>query len=232
MSRGQLLIIDTATRTPVVALADEAGTLLGEQRWESRHRHGEELLERIDRLLAEAGTGKSDLVGVVVGTGPGSFTGLRIGLATAKTIAYALAIPVVGISTTVAIAHASEEAGERSDEVVVTLPAGAVDRYEHRVRLTEPLPIETDAPRLVAEPAADADGLIAIDLDAPLVSEAAIERGRQAMEGLAAALARLGAARLTAGEADDLAELVPAYVALPRGIAKAAAEMEWLPDLR
>ena len=84
-----------------------AGKLLGEQRWESRHRHGEELLERIDRLLAEAGARKGDLAGVIVGTGPGSFTGLRIGLATAKTIAYSLGIPVVGVSTTVAIAHAA-----------------------------------------------------------------------------------------------------------------------------
>ncbi len=232
MNPGKLLIIDTATRTPVVAIADEVGMLLGEQRWESRHRHGEELLERIDRLLAEGGTSKSELVGVIVGTGPGSFTGLRIGLATAKTIAYALAIPVVGVSTTVAIANASHDAEDRVQEVVVTLPAGAVDRYEHLVKLAGGQPTETDAPQLVAEPAADSDGLIAIDLDAPLVSEGAIERGRLAMGSLAASLAELGGARLKAGEADDPAELVPAYVALPRGIARAAAEMEWSPDLR
>ncbi len=105
--------------------------MLGEQRWESRHRHGEELLERIDRLLAEGGTSKRELAGVVVGTGPGSFTGLRIGLATAKTIAYSLAIPVVGVSTTVAIAMLRTRPAERVHEVVVTLPAGANDRYVH-----------------------------------------------------------------------------------------------------
>ncbi len=232
MKQGLLLIIDTATRTPVVALADGAGKLLAEQRWESRHRHGEELLARIDRLLAESGARKSDLTGVIVGTGPGSFTGLRIGLATAKTIAYSFSIPVVGVSTTVAIANSAQDAYERVEEVVVTLPAGAVDRYEHRVRLSSPRPIETDAPRLVAEPASATDGLVAIDLDPPLVPEGAIERGKRAMEGLAASLAELGAARLTTGEADDPAELVPAYVALPRGIARAAAEMEWSPDLR
>jgi len=232
MTQQTLLIIDTATRTPVVALADGAGTLLGEQRWESRHRHGEELLERIDRLFYEAGSRKSDLAAVIVGTGPGSFTGLRIGLATAKTIAYSLGIPVVGISTTVAIANAAQDAGDGTQEVVVTLPAGAVDRYEHRVQLSGSRPIEAEAPRLVAEPASETDGLIAIDLDANVVPEKSIERGRRAMEGLAGSIAGLGATRLAAGESDDPAELVPAYVALPRGIAKAAAEMEWSPDLR
>jgi len=232
MTQETLLIVDTATRTPVVALADGAGTLLGEQRWESRHRHGEELLERIDRLLSEAGVRKSALSGVIVGTGPGSFTGLRIGLATAKTIAYSLDVPLVGVSTTIAIAHASRMADQRVQEVVVTLPAGAVDRYEHRVQVSGPRPIEPDAPQLVAVPATDTDDLVAIDLEAPLVPEAAIDRGRSAMEGLAASFAELGGARLAAGEFDDPAELVPAYVALPRGIARAAAEMEWSPDLR
>ncbi len=52
------------------------------------------------------------------------------------------------------------------------------------------------------------------------------------ISGQAAALARLGAAALAAGEIDDPQTLVPAYVALPRGIAAAAQEMKWSPDLR
>jgi len=232
MTGEALLVIDTATRTPVVALADRHGKLLDEQRWESRHRHGEELLDRIDVLVADCGTARSDLGGVIVGTGPGSFTGLRIGLATAKTIAYSLGIRLVGASTSLALADAAWLAEPASKEVVVTLPAGAVDRYEVRIRVGDSGPAQVGTAQLVAGPPSDADWLIAIDLDASLVSDASIARGGRAIDGLAASLAKLGAQRLAGGESDDPAELVPAYVALPRGIARAAAEMEWSPDLR
>jgi tRNA threonylcarbamoyl adenosine modification protein YeaZ len=213
-----ILVIDTSTQTSIVALARTDGALAAEQRWHSRHRHGEELLERIDQLLRDAQIGKAELTAVVVGTGPGSFTGLRIGLATAKTIAYSLDVPIVGIESTVAFAGAIG-----GDSVTVTLPAGASDRYVHRVGG------RTSAPKLVADSKIAADD-VAIDFEqAP---KPAHERGEKALAGLAASLARLGAARLAGGESDDVALLVPAYVALPRGIAKAAAEMEWSPDLR
>ncbi len=213
-----ILVLDTATRTPVVALAQPDGTLVAEQRWTSQHRHGEELLQRVDEILREAGVARRDLSGVVVGTGPGSFTGLRIGLATAKTVAYSLGIPLCGVSTSAALARADGS----TEDVIVTLPAGAADRYVHRVGKV------ADEPQLVAGSDVAATDL-AIDLDA--APPAARRRGEQALAGLASALALLGAARL-ATSADDIERLVPAYVALPRGIAKAAAEMTWSPDLR
>jgi tRNA threonylcarbamoyladenosine biosynthesis protein TsaB len=98
-----ILVIDTATRRPVVALAADDGTLLAQRTWESRHRHGEELLARLDEALAEAGAARQDIAGVVVGAGPGSFTGLRIGLSAARGIALARAIPAVGIPSLLAI---------------------------------------------------------------------------------------------------------------------------------
>jgi tRNA threonylcarbamoyladenosine biosynthesis protein TsaB len=213
-----ILVLDTATRTPVVAVAQPDGTLLAERRWTSRHRHGEELLQRVDEVLAEAGVAKRDLGGIVVGTGPGSFTGLRIGLATAKTIAYALRVPIVGVSSTVALAAATGSA-----DAVVTLPAGASDRYVHRVSSI------ASEPELVAGMDVAAES-VAIDIDdAPAEARA---RGDAALAGLAAALAALGRGRLSEDETDDLEALVPAYVALPRGIARAGAEMTWSPDLR
>src|SRR3954466_5149803 len=121
-----ILILDTSTRMPVVGLAEPSGALVGERRWQSHHRHGEELLQRIDELLREASVSRTDLTAVIVGTGPGSFTGLRIGLATAKTIAYSLEIPIVGVSSTLALAAAAAvRADDEAEEITVTLPAGA-----------------------------------------------------------------------------------------------------------
>jgi tRNA threonylcarbamoyladenosine biosynthesis protein TsaB len=223
MSADRLLIIDTATRTPVVAIAAKNGKVLAESSWTSRHRHGEELLQRIDGVLADARIGRRSITGVVVGTGPGSFTGLRIGLATAKTIAYALGVPVVGVETTRALWFGVAEEVRSNYFATVTLPAGAVDRYVHHVRR------EGSEPEIVAHADIGADA-IAIDLDhAP---EEAKLRGRRALDALASSLAILGSGMLDEGEVDDIETLVPAYVALPRGIAKAAAEMEWSPDLR
>jgi tRNA threonylcarbamoyl adenosine modification protein YeaZ len=223
MVRAMILVLDTSTRTPVVAIATPDGDVVSERRWASHHRHGEELLQNIDELLSEAGIAKRGLRAVVVGTGPGSFTGLRIGLATAKTIAYSLAIPIVGVSSTLALAAAHGSA------VVVTLPAGASDRYVHRFRFDGDAPREMKPPQLTAGMEVEPD-LLAVDIDS--APAAARDRGEQALERVAAALARLGAARLSAGDADDVANLVPAYVAMPRGIARAAVEMEWSPDLR
>ena len=232
MSVRPLLVLDTATRTPVVALADERGELIGERQWQSAHRHSEELLERLDDLLGEAGVERRALAGVVVGTGPGSFTGLRIGLATAKVVAYGVDIPLVGVSTTGALATAARrETG--ADPIAVVLPAGASDSYVHVVTAEG----ELEPPRLVASVAdlAAAVGeatLVAVDIDPGTAEEAAIDIGRRAVAGMAAALAELGARALAEGRTAEPAELVPAYVALPRGIARAAAEMEWSPDLR
>ena len=225
-----ILVLDTATRTPVVALAQPNGTLVGERRWQSHHRHGEELLQRVGELLREANVSRNELTGVIVGTGPGSFTGLRIGLATAKTIAYTLEVPIVGVSSTLALAAAAAAQGADSpDEVTVTLPAGASDRYEHRVRVAGGVATEVEPPQLVAggEIAQDA---VAVDIDNG--PETALSRGAQALAALSAALARIGSQALAKGESADAAQLVPAYVALPRGIAKAVVEMEWSPDLR
>ena len=232
------LALDTATRHPTLGLIGPDADLVGERQWESRHRHGEQLLEELDQLLASVGAQVRDLRGVIAGIGPGSFTGLRIGLATAKTIAYSLDVPIVGVSTTQAMAVAAhEEEGGRAT-FAVTLPAGASDRYVHRVTVDTEGNVAEGAPQLVvpghAFDEATADALIvAVDLaDAEDISDDDGARGESALRGLARALTRLGTAALREGQGDHVARLVPAYVALPRGIAKAAADMTWSPDLR
>ncbi|HUR16675.1 MAG TPA: tRNA (adenosine(37)-N6)-threonylcarbamoyltransferase complex dimerization subunit type 1 TsaB, partial [Candidatus Limnocylindrales bacterium] len=169
---------------------------------------------------------------------PGSFTGLRIGLATAKVIAYTLNVPVVGVSTTEALGIAAVGRDGLSDAVAVTLPAGAADRYVHLLRVDGESVHSEVPPRLVVpgpsfdEAIGDAF-LVAIDMaGASDLADGAIERGESALEGLARAMAQMGLARFNEGKHDDVALLTPAYVALPRGIAQAAVDMAWSPDLR
>lgn len=240
-----LLALDTATRWPLVALGASTGALIAQRQWQSSHGHAEQLLPKLEELLAENGAVTADLATIVAGTGPGSFTGLRIGLATAKVLAYSLEIPIVGVSTARALAlaaagaTASATAGatDGSRDIVVTLPAGAVDRYVIRFRAEGGDAHSTEPPRLVAG-AADFDRatqdatLVAVDLYAAGLPPAALERGRRAIEDLAAAMLSIGARALAAGKTDDVATLVPAYVAMPRGISQSAEQLRWSPDLR
>jgi tRNA threonylcarbamoyladenosine biosynthesis protein TsaB len=93
-----LLSFDTATDVATCALTRD-GKVLGERR--SRP---VKVLEDANRLLAEARLGPNDLDAIVVGTGPGSYTGLRMGLVTARALALSLGIPVAGVSTLDALA--------------------------------------------------------------------------------------------------------------------------------
>jgi tRNA threonylcarbamoyladenosine biosynthesis protein TsaB len=88
-----ILAFDTATRVATSALVRD-GEVLGE-----RVSEAVTLLEEVDDLLRAAGAEPRDLDGIAVGTGPGSFTGVRIGLATARGLALATGAPVAGVPT-------------------------------------------------------------------------------------------------------------------------------------
>jgi tRNA threonylcarbamoyl adenosine modification protein YeaZ len=217
---GPILAVDTSTRASFVALGH--GTELAISRREVQHRHGSHVLEQIDEVLSEADLTVDRVEGLAVGTGPGSFTGLRVGLATVKTIAYARRLPLVGVRSSDAL----RVAGGQPDAVVV-LPAGAHDHYLSRPGV-DPLLVAPGELR-----AAVGDGpVIAVDMDAATLGPAAVAMGVVASDGLPAALLELARARLEAGDEDDVAELTPAYVALPRGVKRAAEELGWSPDLR
>ena len=93
-----LLALDTATPAVTVALADGA-RLLAERTTVDARRHGELLAPAIEAVLAEAGVDRRELTTVAVGVGPGPFTGLRVGLVTARTLGAVLGIPVLGVCT-------------------------------------------------------------------------------------------------------------------------------------
>ena len=103
-----LLALDTSTRQASVALCTEQA-LLGEYTWHVGNNHSVELLERIQRLFAECDTTIQTLDAIAVATGPGSFNGLRVALTTAKSLAFALRKPLVGVSTLDIIAAGHHE---------------------------------------------------------------------------------------------------------------------------
>lgn len=203
---GWLLALDTATATIVVAVGTADGRVLAAESFEGRYRHSQELLPAVVRVAERAGVRLADLAGVVVGIGPGAFTGLRVGIATAKTLAHELGCPIVGVASSSALLAAMDGAG------VLWLPSGPRDRVAI-VAGEDPVVVPGDQPG----PPDPTGGLVlAVDL-AGRASDEALANGRRAVDGLAAALVRLGAARLAAGEGDDAERLVPLYVSQPRG---------------
>ena len=219
-----ILAIDTSTRSSVVTVG--RGEPASVSRRDVSHRHGSHVLEQVEAVLAGADLRLADVEALAVGTGPGSFTGLRVGMATAKTLAYTRSLPLVGLMSSTALRYAAARAGAAAD-VAVVLPAGAHDHYLVRIG---------HDPVLVAPGGLD-DALqgvpvLTLDLAPDVLGPAAVRLGLAALEGLPAAMLALAGERLRAGDVDDVSELVPAYVALPRGVSRAADELGWSPDLR
>ena len=115
-----VLAIDTASPEPGVALL--RGGRLYEARVPGDRRCSEELLPAIERVLAESAGAMEDVDRIAVCAGPGSFTGLRIGLATAWGLGRALGIPIESVSTLEAVAEAAR--GARHPAVHAVLDAG------------------------------------------------------------------------------------------------------------
>jgi tRNA threonylcarbamoyladenosine biosynthesis protein TsaB len=215
-----ILAIDSATTRVVVAAGTREGALLDAVDWPADHRHGETLLPAIDALLGRLAIERGRLAAIVVGTGPGAFTGLRVGIATAKGIAHALGRPIIGIPTGEALLAGAP------DDAVLLLPAGPSDRLVVRRGMSARLVVVDEDTGI----ASDAQ-VLALDLPGRAPA-AALERGEAARAELGASLLRLGAARLATGDTDDLARLVPDYVTLPRGVRSDAGEVSWSRDRR
>lgn len=126
-----LLAIDTATRAASVALYGGDGTL-AESTWLSRENHTVELMAQIVRLLELGHASKNDLQAVGVASGPGSFTGLRVGMSVAKGLAFGLNIPLLAIPTLDAVAHAHSTASSRGgNNANLTLRMPRDDAVQH-----------------------------------------------------------------------------------------------------
>jgi tRNA threonylcarbamoyladenosine biosynthesis protein TsaB len=139
-----LLAFDTATPFVSVAVHDGEDVVV-ELRSDRSMKHGEQLAPLIEQALARAGIGRQDLTAVAVGVGPGPFTGLRVGLVTARTLGYVLDVPVHGVcSLDVLAVEAVETGAVTAGEFLVATDARRkevyVARYDERgARLAGPV---------------------------------------------------------------------------------------------
>lgn len=157
-----LLAFDTASPTVTVALhdgEDVVADLVSEQAM----KHGEQLMPLVERVVREAGLMSRDVTAVAVGVGPGPFTGLRVGLVTARTLAHALEIPVYGacsldvlaveaVATRTVDGDFAVATDARRKEVYLATYDGAGHRTEGPV-VVRPADARTDGP-VVGEGAA------------------------------------------------------------------------------
>ena len=101
---GYILNIETATKNCSVALAKEGKTIICKEIAEEGYSHAERLHVFIEAIIKEAGIALKDLSAIAVSQGPGSYTGLRIGVSAAKGLCYALDIPLIAVDTLQALA--------------------------------------------------------------------------------------------------------------------------------
>lgn len=213
-----IVAVESATDAAGVALAAE-GRVLAEVTVPGGRRHAETVAPAIEFVCATAGVDVRDVVAVAVDVGPGLFTGLRVGVATARGLAFALGIPVVVAGSLEILAHAAAEVVPSALVVsVVDARRGEVFAARFRVgsggvqrlsddRLVAPEVLADEVAGL-AEPAlVVGDGARRYHhLFGPAVAGALLEHPPVAV------LARLGLGRLQAGEILRAADVVPRYL--------------------
>ena len=218
-----LLAIDTATRYASLALYDHSG-VVAECSWRSGHNHSVEMMPAIAQTLARQRLTPQDLSAVAVSKGPGSFTGLRIGMSIAKGLCLALDIPIIAIPTLDIITYAI---GDPGGPVIAVLEAGRGRLCVCPYTFEDGIPVQSGELQLVREstwvPEIEEPVLIAGELGAQVV-----ERLMELPEGddisvasLAGSLRRAGYLaelaweRFEGGLTDDLDTLSPVYLHYP-----------------
>lgn len=103
-----ILCLETSTTNCSVAIAVDGEIIALQEDNNNKYSHAEKLHSFIDQVLAESGTLKSSLQAIAVSKGPGSYTGLRIGVSAAKGLCFAIDVPLIAIPTLEALAHQAE----------------------------------------------------------------------------------------------------------------------------
>ena len=216
------LIIDTPTKYGAVGIWRD-GALVRLASWRSQHNHTAELMPAIESLLAHEKLAPADLTGIVVTSGPGGFGALRAGMSTAKGLAFALGLPLVGVSTLEASAYPYRETGypvcpllEAGRGLVAwarfqQTASGWSRRTPDRVTPDEKLLQATARHTLFC-----GEGALAY---ASRLREAMGKRAHLVLQSTPLdrlqGAAAIGSARLLAGDADPIAALQPHYLRPP-----------------
>ena len=199
-----LLAFDTASPTVTVAVHD--GTdVVAEQSSAESMRHGEQLAPLIAATLERAGAAPADLTALAVGVGPGPFTGLRVGLVTARTLGHVLEIPTYGICSLDALAVEAVATGVVDEPFLVATDARRKEVY---------LASYDAGAQCISGPAVDRPAAVATDL--PVIGEGAVlypEAFADARGPLRPSAGWL--ARAVAGEHATLLDPEPLYLRRP-----------------
>lgn len=215
------MAIETATPVSGAALV-KSGRLLAEINIQTGNTHSERLMPQIENLFALGNVSPADLQAVAVSIGPGSFTGLRIGLTSAKTLAYAWNKPIVGVPTLEALAYGCP-AGSGFTAAMLDAQKGRVylALYQwQNGRLSEVWPVKIVAAEQAFQDLADLPGPVMV-CGEPMReyremytagSGTVVPAPEPAVMPRAACVAFLGLELFQAGLAVSAAELNPLYV--------------------
>ena len=216
------LAIDTSTGTASLALVQDDG-VLAELTWRCGQNHTTQLLTHLVHLLNLTKLNLQSARGIIVARGPGSFNGLRVGLSTAKGLAFSLGIPIIGISSLEAEAYHHAETGlpvcpifnARRGEI-----ATAIYQKKHsewRQLIAEQITtVETLCSQIASKTmfCGEFIPLIATQLRKQLKQKAVIPSPATGLRR-ASFLAELGLKRLKVGDYDNPATLQPLYLRRP-----------------
>lgn len=208
------MILAIETSGPVCGVALHDGARVVAEREDERPRIHDAVLDgQVKQVLSAAGVAPSDLRAVACAIGPGSFTGIRIGMSMAKGLCYALRIPLVAVPTLDAMAHAARsEARNRSAHTIVALLNAESNRCYYCA-------FDADARRLEAYQTLRRDALPKLAADALVIGNAALYFSDSGMESDAALtlprvrfVASLGAELFSMGMVEDPVHVEPLYV--------------------
>ena len=206
------LAFDTSGEMCVLALADEDGTVQAVRIFEGRRTLSQRLMGELDGLLTRSGLTLADLTAFAVGLGPGSFTGVRVGVTTAKTLAQVTGKPLVGVGTL--DAYAAPWRAQDDTPIVPILPSrrGEVYAAVYAGGKTVEEPFAASLEALPARLGAMADVIVCGSPHLlPDWAGRSLTQPWTPPEGLA----RIAARRLGAGDTDNPLGLVPLYVVAP-----------------
>jgi tRNA threonylcarbamoyladenosine biosynthesis protein TsaB len=221
-----ILAIDTSTDMASIALYRPAQGVLVEQSWLSGREQTTQLMPNVQRAMAMVHAAPQDLTGVAVATGPGSFSGVRIGISAAKSLAYALEIPIWGVPSLDALAYQQVAVTAAQVCAVLSMGRGRLAWAVYRTRGTRWQRLTPYGNSTAAELAAEVQAIesnvatlfcgeispeTAAALTEHMESAAAIAPAAAGVRR-AAYLAELALQRANRGEADDPAALQAIYL--------------------